>query len=541
MPQRLLGIDVGSYSVKIAELERSFRSFKLIGFFEQPIVTSETVGKEAATTLALTKLFEEYNLAGHFVYTALPGQLIAHRLLNLPFAEFKKVDQTIEFEMENYVPLPLEDLLIDYEFLSSEKTGSAVLVSYVKKSDFVKFLNTLTGAELDPRFVGSEPVELSRVMKMGPSQPEGAYAIIDLGHEKTNVLIFLGPRLQFARTIMVGGKDLTKAIAEKLHLPWVEAERMKVELGQLGSDLEGADTTTRNVAEAMKGPLEDLLLQLKQTFMAFQETKEEVVQALLLTGGTSRLSGIDQYLTSGLRKNVGFLDCLDFPFNHLADSQWCRSISATALSLAYRGVIGVGIRDIQFRRGEFAYRGEVREISSLAKEVAILAGLVIFFATASFVVGYGTLNGRLKRQQAKIATVATQALPDFPKKSLASPNAVLSTLAGKTSELEEKRKKIEEETGLSVLAVLKEFSTVLPPRETLKLDVDDLTIASRRLRIRGQTTSFEAVDQIKTALAKSLLFKNVATENVRKGRQDEVQFVLSLEVADEKSEKAALN
>lgn len=531
MSQLILGIDIGSYSIKVAEIERTVKEFHLVGFFEQPIVNAESMGKEGATAQALARLFEEYNLSTQAAYTALPGQLTSHRAIDLPFADFKKVDQTIEFEMENYVPLPLEDLLIDYEFLATSKTGSTVLVSYAKTSDFVKFLNMMTGAEIDPRFVGSEPVELANIMKLGVLQPEGAYALVDIGHEKTNVLIFVGPKLQFARTIMVGGRDLTKAIADTLNIPLAEAERMKIEMGQMGSEVEGADQTTRNVAQAMQGPLDEILLHLRQTFMAFQEQKQEVVQALVLCGGTSRLPGIDQYLSSKLRKNVSFLDCLDFPFNQLSDSNWCRPIAASALALAYRGVSGSGIRDIQFRRGEFAYKGEVKEYVGFLKQAAVMLGVVLVCALGSFVASYMTLKGRVKNASSQVSSLASQALPDLPKKLLNSPKDIVSTLTGKIADAQEKKKKIDDETALSILDVLKEFSATLPPRETLQLDVDDFTVASRRIRLQGRTTSFEAIDQIKEALAKSKMFKNVATENVKKGPKDEIRFSLSVELA----------
>jgi general secretion pathway protein L len=531
MSQIILGIDVGSYSIKVAEIERTLKEFHLIGFFEQPIVNAEALGREAAATQALARLFEEYNLSSGMAYTALPGQATSHRVIDLPFADFKKVDQTIEFEMENYVPLPLEDLLIDYEFLTASKTGSSVLVSYAKASDFVKFLNAMTGADVDPRFVGSEPVELANIMKLGVLQPEGAYALLDMGHEKTNVLIFVGPKLQFARTIMVGGRDLTKAIAEALNIPLAEAERMKIEVGQVGSEVEGADQTTRNVAEALKAPLEEILLNLKQTFMAFQESKQEVVQALVLCGGTSRLPGIDHYLSAKLRKNVSFLDCLDFPFNQLADSAWCRPIAASALSLAYRGVIGSGIRDIQFRRGEFAYKGEVKEYRGLIKQAGVLLGIVVACALGSLIVSYSTLKGRVKGATAQVSSLASQALPDLPKKSLGNPKDILSSLTGKINEAQEKKKKIEDETALSVLDVLREFSASLPPRDALQLDVSDFTMASHKIRLQGQTSSFEAVDEIKAALSKSKMFKNVATENVKRGPKGDILFSLSVDVS----------
>jgi hypothetical protein len=112
-------------------------------------------------------------------------------------------------------------------------------------------------------------------------------------------------------------------------------------------------------------------------------------------------------------------------------------------------------------------------------------------------------------------------------------------LTGKISEAQEKRKRIEDETGLSVLDVLREFSAALPPREALALDVDDFTVASRRIRLQGRVSSFEAVDQIKESLAKSKMFKNVTTENVKKGPKGEIRFGLSIELAGGETEGGA--
>lgn len=539
MAEKILGIDRGSYSIKVAEIERHMGKFELVGFYEQPILISENVSHEAASAQSLQRLFEEYNLKADHIYTALPGQLTANRVIDLPFSDFKKVDQTIEFEMENYIPLTLEEMLIDYIILNSSKTDSRVLVSYSTKSDFVQFLNFMNSSGIDPRFVGSETVEMANVMKLGVLQPEGAYAVVDIGYEKTNIVIFIGNQMQFSRTVMFGGKNITLAIAEALSVPFDEAERMKVEMGQLGHEADTADNTTRSISETIKKSMDDILLSLKQSFLSFQQTRGEVVQALLLCGGTSRLPGIDQYIENILHKNVSFLDCLDFPFNHLADSNWCRPVAATALSLAYRGILGSTIRDIQFRRGEFAYQGEVKDLVGIAKQVGVMVGIVLVFAGITFGASYVSLKGKAKTQMAKLTTSVQEALPDIPKKSLSTPNTILSTLTSKISETEDKKKKMEDEVSSSVLNVLKEISTTLPAKEEVILDIDEVNIASRRVRLQGSTASFEALDQIKAAIGKSKMFKNMTTENVKKGTKEEIRFILSFEVVDENVEGGA--
>ncbi len=543
MKQRILGVDVGSYSIKVCELERTFKTIDLIRFYEHPIPTHAAGAGEGATEKveisSLARLFEEYNLDRDSVYTALPGQLTAFRLIELPFSNFKKVDSTIEFEMEDYLPFPLEESVIDYRILESDKAHSKILVSYAQKGSLIRFLNLFAEAELDPRFVGSEPVEIASLREMGVVLPEGAYAIVDLGHEKTNICLFSGKELKSARTIMIGGRDLTKVVAEVLKVPETEAEKIKREMGQVGEGAQSADPMTRQVSEALKGPLGDLTIQLKQTLLAYQDVSGDVVQAILLTGGTSRLPGIDQYFSKGLRKNISFLDCLDIPMNRLPDSQWCRPIAANALAIAYRGFLGARTKDLQFRRGEFAYRGELKDLIGLVRSVGIQVGLISLFVLATFFVSYASLKGKIRAQEGQLANIASEVLPEVPKKSLTGAKNVSSILTGRINEMSDKKKRLEEELSLSVLEILKEVSTAFPPREEVPVDLDDFTVTGGTIRLNGRTNSFEGVDKIKSALTLSPRFQNVSTDNVRKGLKEEVKFDITLELKREEAADGA--
>lgn len=528
MAQKILGVDLGTYSIKVAEIERGYKTFELVNFYERLVSYSEALSPEESISASFQKMIEDFDLSADSVISCLPGFMTASRVITLPFTNFKKIDQTIEFEIENYVPFPLEDLLIDYHITESGKEESRILISYVKKSDFVKYISQFGGTELDPRFVGSEAVELGNVMRLGMTPPEGAYALVDIGHAKTNVTIFLGSRLVYARTIIVGGRHLTEEIAKELKVPLEEAEKIKVDIGQIGSE-EGLDPMAQRVSGAIKKVLEDLLLEMKQTFLAFQDLEDQSVQALFLCGGTSRLPGIDQYLSYRLRRNVSHLDCLQFSFNRLSDSTWCRSIIPVSLGLALRGVSHSGLPDIQFRRGEFAFKGDIAELGGVFKQGAMLVGGLVLFIMITFGINYFTLKKRVSSFNKQISTLAKEVLPDTPDSLLKSPSSVLSILNGKIIEASDRTRKLEEQVNISGLMILKEVSAAFPPREAIKLDVDNLDVVETRIRISGRTDSFEAVDRIKESLNKSPKFKNVSTGNVRKGVQDEIKFDLTMD------------
>ncbi len=531
MAQKIYGIDVGTYSIKIAELESSFNNFELVSFYEHPVVYNEVLTAEEAIAATLEKMAEDYDLAEGQAYTALPGSYTSTRLLDMPFGNAKKVDQTIEFEVESAIPFALEDVVVDYHIVESSKTESTCLLSYAQKQDMVKFLNIFSGSEIEPRFVGCEPVELGSVMKLGMIQPEGAYAVLDLGHTKSNLAIYVGNDLYFSRTLSLGGLHLTQAIAEKLQVPVPEAERFKIEIGQLAGDAQ--DEMSRKISQAIKSVLNRLLIEVKQTFMNIQENEGQVIQALYLCGGTSRLNGIDHFFSYELRKNVSHLDCLDFSFNKLADSAWCRPIIPLSLALAYRGAVGKKLPDIQFRRGEFAYRGDMDQLSGIAKQAAVIGATIAFFVMVSFGVNYFVLNSKLDKFKGSVAEAAGKVLPTTPTRMLESTDSVLSILNSKILEGREVKKEISEKFDNSYLNILKEVSRVLPPRDQLKLDIDELSIAGNRLRMEGRTVSFESVDIIKTSIAKSQYFKNVSTGNVTKAADNLIKFNITLQIDSE--------
>jgi type IV pilus assembly protein PilM len=530
MSQTVLGIDIGSYSVKVAEIEHSFKGFELVGFYEHPIVQGDNLTFEQAASQTLKIIADEYSLNPSIIHTTLPGFDTAIREIELPFTNVKKIDSTIEFEIENYVPLSLDEIAVDYHIVSTTKTHSQILIAYTKKSTLVKFLSIFGDVNLDPRFIGCEPIEIGNLIQLGLPTPDEAYAILDMGHQKTNISIFVGNVLKYARTIPIGGSHLTEAIEDVLKVPRGEAEKLKVEVGQVGGNVDVLDDMTRSIAVALQKVLDDLCIEIKQTLLSFQEKNGEVVQALFLCGGSSRLNGVDSYLSTVLRKNISFLDCLDFPFNRLSESDWCRPIIPVALALAYRGVSTKNLADIQFRRGDFAYRGDADELGNIGKEVG-----VVFIATLCVVIltlglNYFMLSSKVEKMGDQISVVAGQVLPGVSKKTLTRSSSVISMLSGRILSLKEKKDRIEEETSLSVLDVVKEISMIVPEKEKVAMDIDELNFAGIRLRIKGRTKTFEEVDRIKTALTNSKHFKEVSTGNVRKGVRDEVKFDLSMDV-----------
>jgi type IV pilus assembly protein PilM len=140
----------------------------------------------------------------------------------------RKVDEAIEFEIENHVPFAIDEMVIDYHVSQSTKESSKVLVVYARKGLFVKYLTMLNNINLDPRYICMEGVELANLTVLGMSPPDTSFALVDIGHSKTTVTVCRGKKLIYTRTIGIAGQLFTEAIQQKLNVPADEAERFKI-------------------------------------------------------------------------------------------------------------------------------------------------------------------------------------------------------------------------------------------------------------------------------------------------------------------------
>lgn len=542
MAQVILGVDVGSYSVKVAEIIRTFNHFELRHFYERVIPYNEVLTPEESTTSALTGLVEENGLHWDSLITVIPGQSVACREISLPFGNVKKVEQTIQFELENFLPFPIDEVAYDFHIVRNDKTSSDVLVAYVTKAALGKFLSTMQGGGMDPRRVGVEGAELINLMHIGMVPPDGSYAMVDIGHSKTTLTICQGKRLIFLRTILIGGRHYTEAIAHALNVPVEEAEKLKIEIGQLPIEGEEPqfDDITKTVVKVMQEVTSELVLQIRQTFFGYHDKNGEIVSGLYLSGGTSRIRGIDRYLSHRLKLNAIFLNCFDFNFCKIGQSEAHPQVLPMALAIALRGVAPVGLPDLNFRQGDFAYKGNVQQLGGgIRRGIAAIAAILIM-AMAYYGVRSYTLENSVDQMNKEVKQLVKQAIPTVDEKKIINPKTGLQVVSSKLAEVNDRLKKLSGLLHRDAMNVLYEVSSKLPPRANLSLDVDDLQfLDGGKVKMKGTTNSQESFNKIKSAIGDSKLFVNVVGTAGPGTVKDTVAFDLSFDIKQLETEKAA--
>lgn len=236
-----VGLDIGQTGLKAVRFRRRLSGRETIDYFQHPMPFSRPEDLDPARRVKSLRGFLWQNgLYGtDRLVTAIPCQDLFVRTLSFPFKDSTKLAQVVPFEVENLVPMPLEDLAVGSLVLPPghtaegsprETKGSEVLVTAAPKDKVAEHLRFLAQADVEPSAINVDAMALFSVTQY--LQEEGAavpqdLAIIDVGASKTTLCLVQGGRPLVLRTILWGGNHLTHALAVRHACSFAEAERRK--------------------------------------------------------------------------------------------------------------------------------------------------------------------------------------------------------------------------------------------------------------------------------------------------------------------------
>lgn len=335
------GLDIGSFSCKVIQCKKKGNKFVLQNWGEtKTSIPTDSSEQQTRIKLAETikKLIHDAKINTSQVAVALPEAKVYSRVIQLPPLSETELSSAIEFEAEQYIPLPLEEVQLEHLILkkpSKEIVGAkmeVLLIAAQKKvvNDVVALLE-LVG--LVPRVLETESLAATRAL----TNFQDVSLLVNIGKVFSTLTIIHGKDLEFVYSFALGGETLTRALAQSLSLDLVQAEEYKKAYGLDKSFLEG------KVTSALIPTFGQIVAQIQKTinFYLQKNPSGESIKRLVLTGGTAEMPGIASYLTNvvGLETVLGdpfsnFEKDKDFP-QELLNS---RVRFATAVGLAMHEV-----------------------------------------------------------------------------------------------------------------------------------------------------------------------------------------------------------
>ncbi len=387
MAQTVIGLDIGSYSVKAAVVETGLRKYQWMEFSEH-LWNRDESGEPVDEDLsdAVAAVLENINDRNAIV-TSIPGAKVLNRELTLPFSNEKEIRNVLDFELDGQYPLPIEDLVYDYTVLEKDSGGSSkLLCSAVERTWFEKFLSELGEAGANPRIVcmdtlaaGSLVEHAGDVSPYAAPDESDAVALIDIGHMTTSICIVRGDVVEMVRTIRRGGHHLTKAIMDTLEISYQEAEDFKHSNVRLNEDGIHHDDVTlaEAVGVAIQGAITPLLRELRTTLHSHANKHVLGVVRGMIYGGTAKLPGLREIISENLDLQLERPRCYSFPWTHADIGEEGEEISPKAISLALRYVNDGQKDSVNFRQGDLAFESEFKALQDKGLWLGILGLLFI--------------------------------------------------------------------------------------------------------------------------------------------------------------------
>lgn len=348
---QLVGVDLGSYSVKVAEVDSGkngmiLKNFGIALIPPEAIVEGQIRDKEAVAKI-LKEIFDHLKIRNKNVCTAISGvSCILKRLPTIQNKTMTEIEEALKSEIEQYIPFDITEVYIGHHVeipegkvpKPDEKIKEAeVLVAAAPKALVDSYVEVFESADLNPVVMDVGILSIQNAIQATVPELPNEHLIVDLGAEGVTIHAVKNGMPAFTRDVWMGGAQLTRAIMANFDLTYWEAEELK--LGH------------RDVPEA-KRPL------LKKLFVDYVgEWVREIAKAveylrtnytdlsitnLYLTGGASLIPGIKDAISAETRLNVYHVD----PFGGLiVDPKRFDEGYLKEMGIVATKAIGLALRD----------------------------------------------------------------------------------------------------------------------------------------------------------------------------------------------------
>lgn len=290
-----VGVDIGSSAVKVLALGPRK------GLFPRPIIGQNIVplveGQEADASGALKAAVDAIPLPTKTVNLAVSGQWVIMRVVEMPTMKPAEMKQALPFEAQRYLPFNIQDVVIDGAVLGpADANKTWVLIVACKKELLERRMDWAKRAGLEVLLVDVDALAVANgfLAQGNGRRPEGTRALVNVGAQLTNLVVFRSAVPYLVRDIPWGGEKLTRATAEQLG---TDVESITKELAQGGE-------IRRELMDAMKQGCEALIAELQLSFDYFENRFGQPPESVLLSGGLSLSAGFVEAFKSHLTQTV---------------------------------------------------------------------------------------------------------------------------------------------------------------------------------------------------------------------------------------------
>ncbi len=343
--KNLVGLDIGSSSIKAVELQKKGNSYQLVHLGFENLLADTVVDGQIMelnnVSNVITNIFNEHQIRTTRIAAGVSGHSVIVKNIVLPQMSEDELRESFSWHAEEHIPFDISDVNLDYQITSSTSEALNVLMAACKSDKIANVKQAIQLSGKNPVVIDVDTFALQNCYEMNYQPRVGeVVALLNIGASTMNINILNGTRSVFARDASVGGSQYTSLLQKELGLTFEQAEAVK-----RGYPLpDGIEP--RPIQPIIETVSDILALEIRKTmdfYRATAEEGEEAIQKILIAGGSSKLPGLPDYLAKRFEIPVELFD----PFRQIQvdgrkfDPDYMKEIvpdMAIAVGLALRGV-----------------------------------------------------------------------------------------------------------------------------------------------------------------------------------------------------------
>lgn len=332
-----LALDIGTYSIKAlagnpGKVPDITRNLEVINPLAMSIPTDETGAQKLGAHI--DNLIKDHKLPITGVRLSLPESVVATKIIEIPALNDAELASAIGWQAEQHIPIPMDELSLEYKVLyrpGRKEKGEKmrVLLVGVRKAVVETYVNMFLDIGIEPEILETQALSILRALNFTDQDP--TTLVVDIGASSLEMSVVSQGELSFIYSHLSGGDLLSRALEQSLGLDPNSAEQYKRQYGLAETQFQG------KIRQALLSTVDVLLNEVNKAIQFYvHQHPRNPVRRILLSGGTSLLPGLVEYVTQRLGTEV----LVASPFSG------CKGIIPDANHPSYTVCVGLLMRQL---------------------------------------------------------------------------------------------------------------------------------------------------------------------------------------------------
>lgn len=393
-----LGIDIGTNTIKVVEMERGKNAPVLLNYAISPIPGIEALDdqklseKNDKTFNILKSILKEKKMKAATAAISISNRTVFTRFVKMPFSDPKKLERLVHFEAQQQIPFPLEDVSWDYQIVGrNQELEFEILIAAIKNELLEQQYESFNRISVEPVIFDVGSLSTYNALFNGHIKPEEKVIILDIGFSPTTMIIHQ-PEGYWVRTLSFSSYAITQTLMQEFNISYEEAESLKYK-GFIISDsmaTKNEEDVNYKINSIITQHVKKLYMEITRSLSFYKTQFSDIeIDRIILCGGGCRLDDLKLYLSSKFKVSVDYA----YPIQSIELSKNMNIHDFQEVSYLFCEAIGLALRGIQPCKVELNLLAVSSHIETSVKKYLKYGYLLCMILILSFgLSGYSFMN-----------------------------------------------------------------------------------------------------------------------------------------------------